>query len=118
MGMQPIRFQGNLGKAWSGASSFAVSEQRYDDIHESCISVQGHSTSSVTLKFSVICYITESKHNNEQEVPQMLEVDDKAMAYYLIEALFAGGYINNPTYQNFLQMKHEQKEEEPPAKAS
>ena len=80
MGMQPIRFQGNLGKAWSGASSFAVSEQRYDDIHESCISVQGHSTSSVTLKFSVICYITESKHNNEQEVPQMLEVDDKAMA--------------------------------------
>ena len=48
----------------------------------------------------------------------MLEVDDKAMAYYLIEALFAGGYINNPTYQNFLQMKHEQEEEEPPAKAS
>ena len=48
----------------------------------------------------------------------MLEVDDKAMAYYLIEALFAGGYINNPTYQNFLQMKHEQKEEKPPAKAS
>ena len=49
------------------------------------------------LKFSMICYITESKHNNEQEVSQMLEVDDKAMAYYLIEALFAGGYINNPT---------------------
>ena len=47
----------------------------------------------------------------------MLEVDDKAMAYYLIEALFAGGYINNPTYQNFLRMKREQ-EEEPPAKAS
>lgn len=70
------------------------------------------------LKFSMICYITESKHNNEQEVSQMLEVDDKAMAYYLIEALFAGGYINNPTYQNFLQMKHEQKEEEPPVKAS
>lgn len=70
------------------------------------------------LKFSMICYITESKHNNEQEVSQMLEVDDKAMAYYLIEALFAGGYINNPTYQNFLQMKREQKEEEPPAKAS
>lgn len=45
------------------------------------------------LKFSMICYITESKHNNEQEVSQMLEVDDKAMAYYLIEALFAGGYI-------------------------
>ena len=63
------------------------------------------------LKFSMICYITESKHNNEQEVSQMLEVDDKAMAYYLIEALFAGGYINNPTYQNFLQMKHEQEEE-------
>ena len=41
----------------------------------------------------------------------MLEVDDKAMAYYLIEALFAGGYINNPTYQNFLQMKHEQEED-------
>lgn len=70
------------------------------------------------LKFSMICYITESKHNNEQEVSQMLEVDDKAMAYYLIEALFAGGYINNPTYQNFLQMKHKQEEEEPPAKAS
>ena len=69
------------------------------------------------LKFSMICYITESKHNNEQEVSQMLEVDDKAMAYYLIEALFAGGYINNPTYQNFLRMKREQ-EEEPPAKAS
>ena len=66
------------------------------------------------LKFSMICYITESKHNNEQEVSQMLEVDDKAMAYYLIEALFAGGYINNPTYQ----MKHEKEEEEPPAKAS
>lgn len=48
----------------------------------------------------------------------MLEVDDKAMAYYLIEALFAGGCINNPTYQNFLQMKHEQEEDEPPAKAS
>ena len=31
------------------------------------------------LKFSMICYITESKHNNEQEVSQMLEVDDKAM---------------------------------------
>ena len=59
------------------------------------------------LKFSMICYITESKHNN-----------DKAMVYYLMEALFAGGYINNPTYQNFLQMKHEQEEEEPPAKAS
>lgn len=42
------------------------------------------------LKFSMICYITESKHNNEQEVSQMLEIDDKAMAYYLIEALFAG----------------------------
>ena len=69
------------------------------------------------LKFSMICYITESKHNNEQEVSQMLEVDDKAMAYYLIEALFAGGYINNPTYQNFLQMEREQ-EEDPPAKAS
>ena len=46
----------------------------------------------------------------------MLEVDDKAMAYYLIEALFAVGYINNPTYQNFLQMKHKQEEEEPPAR--
>lgn len=48
------------------------------------------------LKFSMICYITESKHNNEQEVSQMLEVDDKAMAYYLIEALFAGGIYQQP----------------------
>ena len=69
------------------------------------------------LKFSMICYITESKHNNEQEVSQMLEVDDKAMAYYRLRLSLQGGYINNPTYQNFLQMKHEQEEEEPPAKA-
>ena len=48
------------------------------------------------LKFSMICYITESKHNNEQEVSQMLEVDDKAMAYYLIEALFCRGIYQQP----------------------
>ena len=46
----------------------------------------------------------------------MLEIDEKAMAYCLVEALFAG-VINLPTYQNFLRMKREQ-EEEPPAKAS
>ncbi len=37
--------------------------------------------------------------------------------YCLVEALFAAGVINLPTYQNFLRMKREQ-EEEPPAKAS
>ena len=47
----------------------------------------------------------------------MMDVDEKAMAYCLIEALFAAGLLNLPTYQNFLQMKREQ-EEEPPAKAS
>ena len=47
----------------------------------------------------------------------MLEIDEKAMAYCLMEALFAAGVINLPTYQNFLRMKREQ-EEEPPAKAS
>lgn len=47
----------------------------------------------------------------------MLEIDEKAMAYCLVEALFAAGVINLPTYQNFLWMKREQ-EEEPPAKAS
>ena len=47
----------------------------------------------------------------------MLNVDEKAMAYCLIEALFAAGLLNLPTYQNFLRMKREQ-EEEPPAKAS
>ena len=46
----------------------------------------------------------------------MLEIDEKAMAYCLVEALFAAGVINLPTYQNFLR-KREQ-EEEPPAKAS
>ena len=45
----------------------------------------------------------------------MLEIDEKAMAYCLVEALFAAGVINLPTYQNFLRMKREQ-EEEPPAK--
>ena len=45
----------------------------------------------------------------------MLEIDEKAMAYCLIEALFAAGLLNLPTYQNFLRMKQE---EEPPAKAS
>ena len=46
-----------------------------------------------------------------------MDVDEKAMAYCLIEALFAAGLLNLPTYQNFLRMKCEQ-EEEPPAKAS
>ena len=35
----------------------------------------------------------------------MLEIDEKAMAYCLVEALFAAGVINLPTYQNFLRMK-------------
>ena len=47
----------------------------------------------------------------------MLEIDEKAMAYCLVEALFAAGVINLPTYQTFLRMKREQ-EEEPPAQAS
>ena len=47
----------------------------------------------------------------------MMDVDEKAMAYCLIEALFVAGLLNLPTYQNFLRMKCEQ-EEEPPAKAS
>ena len=47
----------------------------------------------------------------------MLNVDEKAMAYCLIEALFAAGLLNLPTYQNFIRMKREQ-DEEPPAKAS
>ena len=47
----------------------------------------------------------------------MMDVDEKAMAYCLIEALFAAGLLNLPTYQTFLRMKREQ-EEEPPAKAS
>lgn len=47
----------------------------------------------------------------------MMDVDEKAMAYCLIEALFAAGLLNLPTYQNFLRMKRGQ-EEEPPAKAS
>lgn len=46
-----------------------------------------------------------------------MDVDEKAMAYCLIEALFVAGLLNLPTYQNFLRMKREQKEE-PPAKAS
>ena len=47
----------------------------------------------------------------------MLEIDEKAMAYCLVEALFAAGVINLPTYQNSRPLKREQ-EEEPPAKAS
>lgn len=35
----------------------------------------------------------------------MLNVDEKAMAYCLIEALFAAGLLNLPTYQNFLRMR-------------
>lgn len=46
-----------------------------------------------------------------------MDVDEKAMAYCLIEALFAAGLLNLTTYQNFLRMKREQ-EEESPAKAS
>ena len=66
----------------------------------------------------MICYITESEHNHKHYVGvTMLNVDEKAMAYCLIEALFAAGLLNLPTYQNFLRMKREQ-EEEPPAKAS
>ena len=34
----------------------------------------------------------------------MLEIDEKAMAYCLVEALCAAGVINLPTYQNFLRM--------------
>ena len=30
----------------------------------------------------------------------MMDVDEKAMAYCLIEALFAAGLLNLPTYQN------------------
>ena len=41
-----------------------------------------------------------------------MEIDEKAMAYCLVEALFAAGVINLPTYQNFLRMKREQEEEE------
>ena len=41
-----------------------------------------------------------------------MDVDEKAMAYCLIEALFAAGLLNLPTYQNFLRMKREQEEEE------
>lgn len=35
----------------------------------------------------------------------MLEIDEKAMAYCLVEALFAAGVINLPTYQNFLRIR-------------
>ena len=41
-----------------------------------------------------------------------MDVDERAMAYCLIEALFAAGLLNLPTYQNFLRMKREQEEEE------
>ena len=66
----------------------------------------------------MIRYICEPKHDYKHYggVP-MMDVDEKAMAYCLIEALFAAGLLNLPTYQNFLRMKREQ-EEEPPAKAS
>ena len=40
----------------------------------------------------------------------MLNVDEKAMAYCLIEALFAAGLLNLPTYQNFLRMKADSSE--------
>ena len=35
----------------------------------------------------------------------MMDVDEKVMAYCLIEALFAAGLLNLPTYQNFLRMR-------------
>ena len=67
----------------------------------------------------MIRYICELKHNHKHYGGiTMLNVDEKAMAYCLIEALFAAGLLNLPTYQNFLRMKHEKEEEEPPAKAS
>ena len=43
----------------------------------------------------------------------MMDVDEKAMAYCLIEALFAAGLLNLHNYQNFLRMKREQEEEQP-----
>ena len=66
----------------------------------------------------MIRYICEPKHDhNHYGGVTMMDVDEKAMAYCLIEALFAAGLLNLPTYQNFLRMKREQ-EEELPAKAS
>lgn len=66
----------------------------------------------------MIRYICEPKHDHKHYGGvTMMNVDEKAMAYCLIEALFAAGLLNLPTYQNFLRMKREQ-EEEPPAKAS
>ena len=47
----------------------------------------------------------------------MLEIDEKAMAYGLVEALFAAGVSNLLNYHNFRRIQREQ-EEEPPAKAS
>lgn len=69
---------------------------------------------SVTSDSSMIRYTSDSETKGGIT---MLEIDEKAMAYCLVEALFAAGVINLPTYQNFLRMKREQ-EEEPPAKAS
>ena len=66
----------------------------------------------------MIRYIFEPKHDHKYYGGvTMMDVDEKAMAYCLIEALFAAGLLNLPTYQNFLRMKREQ-EEESPAKAS
>ena len=52
----------------------------------------------------------------------MMDVDEKAMAYCLIEALFAAGLLNLPTYQRNKEIAKErakrEQEEEPPAKAS
>ena len=74
--------------------------------------------SSVTSDISMIRYICEPKHDHKHYGGvTTMDVDEKAMAYCLIEALFAAGLLNLPTYQNFLRMKLEQ-EVEPPAKAS
>ena len=56
----------------------------------------------------MIRYICEPKHDHKHYGGvTMMEIDEKAMAYCLVEALFAAGVINLPTYQNFLRMKRE-----------
>lgn len=52
-----------------------------------------------------------------ERVEQQTTFSAKEAIRNKMEALFAAGVINLPTYQNFLRMKREQ-EEEPPAKAS
>ena len=53
-----------------------------------------------------------------QSVHSTNRYNNTTRSYCLIEALFAAGLLNLPTYQNFLQMKREQEKEESPAKAS